>query len=138
MNARFHMVLFYPYHVSHIPWCEKVQTSFSSPSNCQVCVVAGDDSKWWLRASPMVFPYFEFIFTLGSFIGTPHDCPAQLFFFLSDMLLNMQPEGCQLAGCEGVSLHRSIKQSKQRKTGGKIRSPHLTPNSFGASRRCQL
>ncbi len=56
----------------------------------------------------MVLPYVEFSFTLGIFIGPPHDVFAQLFFFLSDTLLNMQPEGCQLAGREDVSLHGSI------------------------------
>ena len=83
----------------------------------------------------MVLPYVEFSFTLGIFIGPPHDVFAQLFFFLSDTLLNMQPEGCQLAGREDVSLHDSVKESKQRKTGGEIQSPHLTPDSFGTSHK---
>ena len=111
-----------------VSWCEKAQTSFSLPPNCQVCVVAGNDSKRWLRAPPMVFPYCRFFFTLGSFIGAPHDCPAQLFLFLGDTLLNMQPEGCQLARHEDVSLHHNIQESKQRKTGECIQSSHLTPD----------
>ena len=75
----------------------------------------------------MVLPYVEFSFTLGIFIGPPHDVFAQLFFFLSDTLLNMQPEGCQLAGGEDVSLHRNTKESKQRKTGRKNPIPSPQP-----------
>ena len=103
-------ILFWLYYITvHKLKCyEMVQTSINSPSNCQVCVVAGNDSKGWLRASPMVFPYLRFFFALGSFIGAPHDFLAQFFFFLSNTLLNMQPEGCQLAGREDVSLHGSI------------------------------